>query len=69
LPFARDRKDEPYINLGRTAKAQYLVKRDAALLNVPIASDRDSRRIREEMSHLGDRRSGHVFGLLQQASK
>lgn len=52
LPFARDPKDEPYINLARTANAQYLVSRDADLLDVPTASDRDSRRIREACPNL-----------------
>jgi putative PIN family toxin of toxin-antitoxin system len=52
LPFARDPKDEPYINLARTAQAQYLVSRDADLLDVPTAPDRDSRRIREECPDL-----------------
>ena len=48
LTFARDPKDEPYINLARTAKARYLVSRDADLLDVPRSSDADSRRICEE---------------------
>ena len=48
LAFARDPKDEPYINIARTAKARYLVSRDADLLDVPTSSDADSRRIREE---------------------
>jgi putative PIN family toxin of toxin-antitoxin system len=46
--FARDPKDEPYINLARTANARYLVSRDAHLLDVPTSSDMDSRHIREE---------------------
>lgn len=48
LAFSRDPKDEPYINLARVAKAQYLVSRDADLLDVPTSSDTDSRRVREE---------------------
>jgi hypothetical protein len=52
-----------------TAKAQYLVSRDADLLNVPTASDRDSRRVREECPELQIVDPVTFLVLLQQASK
>lgn len=69
LLLARDPKDEPYINLARTAQAHYLVSRDADLLDVPIASDGDSRRIREDCPSLQIVDPVTFLGLLQQASK
>jgi putative PIN family toxin of toxin-antitoxin system len=69
LPFARDAKDEPYINLARMAKAQYLVSRVADLLDVPTASDRDSRRIREECPDLQIVDPAAFLVLLRKASK
>jgi predicted nucleic acid-binding protein len=69
LPFARDPKDEPYINLARTAQAQYLVSRDADLLDVPTASDKDSRRIREDCPSLEIVDPVTFLALLLQASK
>jgi putative PIN family toxin of toxin-antitoxin system len=52
LVFARDPKDEPYINLARTAKARYLVSRDTDLLEITTGNDTDARRIREECPDL-----------------
>ena len=69
LPFARDPKDEPYINLARTAQAKYLVSRDADLLDVTTASDRDSRRIRVDCPSLEIVDPVTFLVLLRQASK
>lgn len=47
LRFARDPKDQPYLNLARMANARFLVSRDADLLIIATSSDSDSVRIRK----------------------
>jgi putative PIN family toxin of toxin-antitoxin system len=69
LLLARDPKDEPYINLARRAQARYLVSRDADLLDVSTASDRDSRRIRENCPGLQIVDPVRFLSLLRQTSK
>jgi len=45
--YARDPKDEPYINLALAARADYLVTRDTDLLDLAEPANPDGRRIRE----------------------
>jgi putative PIN family toxin of toxin-antitoxin system len=50
--YGRDPKDEPYINLAIAAGADYLVSRDADLLDLARPSDSDGRRLLEHAPSL-----------------
>jgi len=47
LILARDKKDEPYLNLAVAARAEYLVTRDKDLLDIAHSPDPDCQQIRE----------------------
>jgi predicted nucleic acid-binding protein len=50
--FARDPKDEPYINLAIAAAARYLVSRDADILDLAKPNDLDGARLRNDALEL-----------------
>jgi putative PIN family toxin of toxin-antitoxin system len=45
--YARDPKDEPYLNLALAARVDYLVPRDTDLLDLADSANPDGQRIRE----------------------
>lgn len=72
VPSARrsQRKSGRFVpDTCRAAQAQYLVSRDGDLLDLPTASDRDSRRIREICPGLQIIDPATFLSLLQQRSK
>jgi predicted nucleic acid-binding protein len=50
--YERDPKDEPYINLAIAAKANYLVSRDADILDLAGLNNPDGVRLREHAPDL-----------------
>jgi uncharacterized protein len=48
LDFARDHKDEPYINLAAAAKADYLVSRDKDLLSLMTGHSPECKQFRQK---------------------
>jgi len=49
---ARDPKDEPYLNLAISARAEYLVSRDADILDLADPSNLDGQRLSKHALHL-----------------
>jgi len=52
LTLSRDPKDEPYLNLALLASANYLVSRDADLLDLAAGTDAESRAVQEAVPEL-----------------
>jgi len=52
LTLSRDPKDEPYLNLALLASANYLVSRDADLLDLAVGTDVESRAVQEAVPAL-----------------
>lgn len=50
--YVRDRKDEPYINLALAANADYLVSRDADILDLGNSANPEGRRFQERYPNL-----------------
>lgn len=65
--FARDPKDEPYINLAVEVKADYIVTRDKDLLDLMTGFDAESKQFRQRFRPLSIIEPKTLLEILEEA--